>query len=166
MAYASPDDLVTRYDTRVIGALIDDAGVQVSDDQFATDPIVLEMLEDATGTINAHALMGGRYTVADLQGLTADAQAFLRRMCCDLAMGYLHERRGRDAGVVPGYTRALTMLKALKEGGVIFATQAAIDAGKPVRVVLDANKTLVASNPRIFGKLAADPTEPQPKGFS
>ena len=93
MSYATPAQMLERFDARVIGDLVSDSDSQVSAAELLTDPILQAMLDDASGDIEAALLVGGRYTVADLSGLTGNAQKHLVRICCEVAKAYLLRRR-------------------------------------------------------------------------
>ncbi|MBC7078603.1 MAG: hypothetical protein H5T92_09920, partial [Synergistales bacterium] len=75
MAYASPADLLARFDRNIIADL-------AGDDATPADPLtsarVARALEGASGEINAAARMGGRYSADELAQLTGDDLQFLK----------------------------------------------------------------------------------------
>jgi phage gp36-like protein len=164
MSYANPSQMSARYDVRRLGQLVRDDGTTAGPAQLATDANLQAALDDGSGMIDAACLQGGRYLPTDLTGLAGTAQAFLIRLNCDLAYGYLVGRRGfttADAqAAAPGYTEALRVLEALRQGELIFNVAAAINAGKPQNVVIDAKLTLISSTSRLFGDLTVDPNNP------
>ena len=164
MAYASTIDLTRRYDERRVGQLILDNGEKATPAQITSSAVVSEILEDASSLVDAYALRGGKYTTTDLAGLTGSPQKFLKRLVCDLAYGLLVERRGftetEARANAPGYARALGLLDKLAAGELIFTTDAAIAAGKPVRAVLDRRLQLISSATRLFGDLVVNPNNP------
>lgn len=91
--YATPNDMLARYDSRLIGDLVSDSGVQ--DPNPANNSNLQALLEDASGQIDAAVYVGDRYTPAQMATLSDQAAAFVRRLCCDLTLIYLKRRRGR-----------------------------------------------------------------------
>jgi phage gp36-like protein len=134
VSHATPANFLARYDARVVGDLVDDTGNQREASELQTNPVLQAMLDDASGTINAALLVGGRYTVADLQGLTGDAKNFLIRICCDIAKAYLLRRRPtRDAEADKAEMElAERHLEQLRSGDAVFGLIADVDAGKPL----------------------------------
>ena len=91
--YCSPAEMLSRYDVRLVGDLVQDAGVQ--DPNPVTNPNLAAMLEDASAAIDAAVYVGDRYTPDQMASLSDQAAAFCRRLCTDLALIYLKRRRGR-----------------------------------------------------------------------
>jgi phage gp36-like protein len=133
MAYATPADMLSRYDARTIGDLVDDTNSQVTPEELATNPVLLTMLADASGDIEAVLSVGGRYLPADLNQLAGNARNFLVRICCDLALAHLMRRRpSLDAEKLKALADlARQHLKELQDGIAIFPSDAAIDASQP-----------------------------------
>jgi len=124
-SYASPADLVARYDARTIGDLAGDAGTRVSSANILTDTNVQTALDDASGEIEAALLKGKRYTAAILAGLTGNSLALLKRICCQIAIARLWERRpwiGTDDQVSAeqALQDARAALAKLKSGEEVF----------------------------------------------
>lgn len=92
-AYAEPSDLVNRLELPTIQRLISDDGHDVPEEDLATDAKLLAALEDASGDVEAAMLVGQRYSVADLEALTGNSLATLKRITCTIALAYLLERR-------------------------------------------------------------------------
>jgi len=144
MAFASPADLVLYYDERRISQLATDSGTPATD--LDNNAIVLAMLARATEEILAASLVGKRYTATELQEL-ADSETngyFLVGLVCDLAYGYLVQRRGTGAADMdrqaPAFKKALTTLERLKAGDYIFPLTGELsqeDAGTPDITGLD-----------------------------
>lgn len=111
MAYANIDDLMRRYDARVVG--------QLSSDDNSTAPDnnnIQAALDDATSKINLAALQGSQYTVLQLQTLVAGGDTTLTRMNCDLALLFLAQRRSmglpsKFEGVLRNTLELLDMLR-------------------------------------------------------
>lgn len=135
MPYASPADLCARYDRNDIGQLCSDTKNAVSPVDLTNDPICLAMLNDASGEIDGALMVGGNYTAADLAtGLTPNSTFKLIRICCDLAMWYLIQRR---PGWNPEKAKAIreiaeSHLEKLRNGENVFNIAANIAAGDPI----------------------------------
>ncbi len=132
MAYASVSDLFNRYDRREICSLISDNGFEVESIDAANSAILQSALNDASGSIEAALLRAGRYAVTDLQGLSGNSLSLLTRVCCDVAMQYLLERRPDRNPERIKEQRALAWqhLEKLAAGEDIFNLTAAIGAGQ------------------------------------
>lgn len=91
MAYASADDLVYRFDERVIKDLLSDHGIPV--ESLDGNPVLETALEDASGRIDGAIQVAKQYTAVDLAGLTGNSLALLKRIVCEIAMSFLIGRR-------------------------------------------------------------------------
>ncbi|MDE2104186.1 MAG: DUF1320 family protein [Patescibacteria group bacterium] len=133
MSYANPQDLVSRFDARTLGDLCQDAGNRTTQAGLATDPNLQTTLDDASGDIDAALLQGQRYAPADLDGLQGNSLNKLKRVCCDIAFGYLWERRPwrQEQEPHPAYTRGQSALEKLRKGENVFNIFNALDAGIP-----------------------------------
>jgi phage gp36-like protein len=134
MAYATPADLVARFDARDIGQLVSDDKIVVSTYDLNTNVPCLVALSDAAGEIEAALLVGNRYTVVDLQTLSANSNSLLVRMNCDVAMRNLCSRR---FGWNPEKAKAIreladTQLEKLRNGENAFNIQLTLDSAEPV----------------------------------
>jgi phage gp36-like protein len=148
VSYASPADMLKRYDTRTLGELVSDSGSRVSAAALLTDANLAAALEDASGEIDAHVLQGDRYTTAQLAELTGNSKAYLVRICCAVALSLLWERRpyqdsDEGVGAEQAALQARKVLSELKKGEQIFDLPDVRDAGLPSssvpsRVTLDA----------------------------
>jgi phage gp36-like protein len=150
MAYATPSDLIQRYDVRSIGQLVSDDDTMQSGDELLTDPNVLAALDDASGRIDAACLIGQRYLPTDLANLTGNSAFYLARLACQLAFTYLRRRRSIDGEELPEYEEAKEDLERLRTGVLIFGdVQAVVDAGNPVvdplNAVIQARQGLLSS---------------------
>lgn len=85
--------MVQRYDVDVVGALAWDEREEMDRDAVPLHANVLIALDDASGEIDVNLLAGGRYTPVQLETLTGNSQAHLRRITCAVAMAALFERR-------------------------------------------------------------------------
>ena len=94
MGYASPDDMISRFDVRTLGDLCGDASTRITATLLETNPKMIAALDSAAGKINAACLQGERYSVDDLAGLKGDSKAFLVDINCVVAWGNLWRRKG------------------------------------------------------------------------
>jgi phage gp36-like protein len=153
MAYATGSDLLARYDARTIGDLVQDAGTRITS-SLDTNTNLLAALEDAAGLINSSALVGNRFSEAQLKAITGTGKAFLVRLNCDLAFAFLRQRRGYDIEQFPLVKESFGLLDRLRLGERIFDCDEAKEAGlasyqaTQKQTILDQN--LVRDNYRYF----------------
>lgn len=137
MSYATPAQLLQRYDARTIGDLVSDSGDQVTPTALLSDANLLAQLDDASGEIESALLQAGRYSAGDLSGLltsNSNTRFVLIRLTCDIAMRLLAERRPwyelNDA-----YQRRVAnadaTLDKLRKGERVFDLEPVKDAGLP-----------------------------------
>lgn len=135
MSYASPQDFLARFDARTLGDLTGDSGARVTQAGLATDPNLQTALDDASGDIESALLQGERYAVSDLDSIEGNSLNKLKRVCCDIAMGYLWERRlwtGRaQQEPHPAMARGQAALERLRKGENVFNLTGPLDAGIP-----------------------------------
>lgn len=122
---------MTLIDQRLLGDLVSDSGTRVTPSALLTDPNLATALSTAAGQINSAALVGERYTVAELHALTGDDGNFLAMINAWLAFGILCSRRGRDAKEHPEYVKATELLEMLKDGEAVFNVPADVAVGTP-----------------------------------
>lgn len=164
MAYATPANMKSRYDSRRLGDLVKDDGTRASESALDTDPVLAELLEDASAIIDSHVLRGDRYLQADLDALAGKDLKLLVRLTCDLAYGLLVQRRGytasETASLAPAFASAMTYLDRLAGGELIFDVERVRQAGLPQRAVIDKNLQLISSTRRLYGNLIVNPNNP------
>lgn len=133
MAYATADDLSARFDARGVAQLASDNDDPVDDADLSSNPVVAAALEDASADIDAALLAAGRYSAADLAGLTGTSLALLKRMTCELAHVYLTERRANLSDDQTRRHEAIRTrhLEPLRKGTNVFGLPEAIEAGLP-----------------------------------
>lgn len=178
MSYAQPSDIITRYDVRRLGDLVNDDGTRASSTQLLSSPVLQSALDDASGMIDAACQRGQRYSPNDLALLTSATSGtplwnsfqLLVRLTCDLAYGLLVGRRGynsTDTGSQsPRYVEAMRLLERLGNGDWVFVTANALAAGVPIpQVLLSQDVSLISSNTRYFGNLNIWPNPPGQNGF-
>jgi phage gp36-like protein len=118
MAYATPQDLLIRYDERRVADLVSDTGTRSA--APLTSPVVAAVLEDAAGIIDSACRVGGRYSIADLAAMAGSGHYLLVRLSCDIAYGLLVARRGYSTTdmkvMAPQLEFANKMLDDLRKG--------------------------------------------------
>lgn len=133
MSYATVADLMFRYDLRDLGELASDDGTAVTPVDLPGNVNIQACLDDASGEIDAALFANGRYSAADLVGLTGNSLAYLKRMTCDIAMAFIYARRPLyDPDKYKAATEnAEAHLKKLHDGDNVFNLTAQIAAGQP-----------------------------------
>lgn len=133
MRYADGNDLVDRYDARVIADVVRDDNTSVPIADVPSHPRVMSALDDASGEFEISLVAGKRYSIKDLEGLSGNNLAMRKRIVCDIAMSYLLQRRAsrkpEDAGAAAKL--AERHLKRLRDGDVVFSLEPQEDAGLP-----------------------------------
>jgi hypothetical protein len=130
-AYCSVPQILNWFDARTVGDLVRDDGSRATPTQLQTDKVLQQMLQDASGEIEAACLVGGRYTVADLLVLNGNSSIFLAGIVAGLAYMKLMERRPEYEIPEPKRVdQARKALEALSVGEAIFALQETSDAGR------------------------------------
>jgi phage gp36-like protein len=137
VAYATPADLMARYDRNDIGQLVSDDRRAVSEVDLTVNQPCLVALEDASGMVDAALFVGNRYTPADLVTLSVNSASLLTGIVCDIAMARLINRR---PGWNPERAKAISELanshlERLRNGENTFSivnSNAAESAAEPV----------------------------------
>ena len=117
ITYASGQDMVARYDVRLLGDLVRDDGTREPADSVPVNDNLLSMLSDAYGEIVSRITVGARYTLNQIDpgNIAPSGLAYLVRLQCDLALVYLKRRRGvlgkNDESLVKSTTERLDGLK-------------------------------------------------------
>jgi phage gp36-like protein len=91
--YASPVDLIDRFDERDVQELVLDDESESSLVDIRTNLRVKANLDDAEGEVVAALRRGGRYSATELAGLSGTDQSYLKRIICEIAMLHLLRRR-------------------------------------------------------------------------
>ena len=171
--YAQISDLLNCYDNNRLADLVVDGTARPA--SLAGNTILLAMLQQASGMIDAACQRGQKYSQTDLLNIASGfdplnvqinmqtSQALMVRLTCDLAYGLLVGRRGYSAedsqAEAPRYAEALKTLKLLADGDMIFVTAGALAAGLPQSQVTISQRVGLLSGAarRYFGDLVADP---------
>jgi phage gp36-like protein len=122
MPYATPAELLVRYDARRVGDLVSDTGDR--DTNPVASPVLAACLDDASGHIDSACRVGGRYSTTELDTMVGNGSSLLIRLTCDIAYGLLVARRGYSAtdqqAMAPNYKPALDMLELIRKGERVF----------------------------------------------
>lgn len=156
--YATRTEVIQFKDARDIGDLVADDGNRVSEANLATDSNFLLAIQAASGEIEAACLIGNRYTTSDLENLTGNSAALLKRICADVTMKVLWDRREADQhGERRKYAieRAEKWLDQLRKGERVFNVTGVLDAGvagqvKPSLTNRDNQRSWARQARRIF----------------
>jgi hypothetical protein len=138
-AYCTTAQFINWYDVRTTGDLVMDDGSRATPGQLVSNAVLLQFLQEASGKVEAACLIGGRYTVADLQALLvpisgklSNSAIFLAGIVSGIAGGELSRRRpGVDIpeSLKEKIEEGKEALKALADGEIIFAFEETAAAG-------------------------------------
>lgn len=131
MSYAAPQDMLNRYDARILGDIVSDVGVRVPPAALLTNVVLQAALDSGAGQIDQACFVGQRYNSAQLGALTGQDQAVLFQLNCDLAYVILRKRRGQIVDKMSQYVESEKILDHLRQGDRIFAVPANEAAGLP-----------------------------------
>jgi len=157
--YATPAEMLQRYDSRLLGDLVSDTGTAVSAAGLLTDTNLEAALADASSAIDVAVSVGDRYTPAQMANLSDSAAAFVRRLACDIALIYVKRRRGRfdpekDGALQKEVSDTLT---GLREGKNLLLLQDESDAPasvielvKPQLITVDRPRTIQSMTRNYF----------------
>jgi phage gp36-like protein len=122
MSYATPADLMARFDARTLGQLVRDDSRQATETELRESIVVQAALDDASGEIDAALIVGGRYKPSQLAELTGNAKSYLVRIACWIAMRHLWGRRPylEDPAKDEAENQARKALASLRKGEAIF----------------------------------------------
>ena len=90
---ATPSDMVTYFDSNVLGDLLSDTGTPVASADLATNAKLLALLDGAHGRVLSALTVAAQYDVDDIEGLTGVDLQLLKEMECYLAFAKLLGRR-------------------------------------------------------------------------
>lgn len=127
--YATPDDFKAMYDVRSLGMLVNDTNTAVDANGINIDSVIAAMLARASGDVESACMVGSRYDPEDLAVLQGNGRALLVGIVCDLAYGYLRQRRGVPEPHGPAYDQARLALAELESGQRIFPFAQSEQAG-------------------------------------
>ena len=155
MSYATPADLMLRFDANLLGMLVNDNSQQLTPVQINSDAATLAALQDATGIIESALYVAYKYTAADMLHLSANSASLLKRLCCDYAIVMLCQRRGYDYhDKYPMLDLSVELVQKLRFGERVldFADnkQAGLAAVSRPSVIQQQQAGLVTTNTNIF----------------
>lgn len=128
--YCSNAQFLDRYDVRTIAELIQDTDESLDVAQVTASARLEKLLMEASGQLEAAALLGGKYTPADLNALTGNMGQWIAGIVADLAAPKVIGRRFMEFGEFQKrLEQAGKVLEALADGRLIFGLQENIDAG-------------------------------------
>lgn len=143
--YASAADLLLVYDQRLVGQTFKTDNTQATESEILSSETVENALLSASGDVESAIMVGGMYTLANLQqlafpsspsNLTASGRR-LKRIVCNIAFWRLWCFRHPFDAVMekfPGVVEAFADLEKIQDGQAIFGLAGAIDAGLPETV--------------------------------
>lgn len=128
--YCSATQFLNRYDVRTVAECLSDTDTPLDVSAVPTDTKLAALLKGSSGKLEAAALLGGKYTPADLASLTGNMSEWIADIVADLTAPKVLGRRFME---FPEYAERLKeangVLQALSEGRLIFGLQEVIDAG-------------------------------------
>lgn len=139
MAYASAADMRARFDERSLAEIVADDDTSVDLGDLATDTNMLAALDDASGMVDAAVLTGQQYTTTQLDALTGQSLALLKRLTCTQALIFLKQRRGyiADQDAIDRDQKWVDdMLQRLKRGANVFNVTDNLEASIPSREIV------------------------------
>lgn len=130
---ATADDMIARYDSRILGDLCSSNKVQIPEDELSTNSVMTTALSTATGRIKSTVLRAKRYTIEELEALTGDAQDFLKDLVCRAAILSLYRRKGYANDKVRDEIQKIheADMESLRKGDDVFDISRAQVAGIP-----------------------------------
>lgn len=142
-ALATPDDMIQRFDARVLGDLVTDTDTRLPPASLPTDPILLMVLDDASATLRAAVGAHGGYPPDEIP--TDDP--IVVRLVCAVALGYLYDRRSSDVpqGHEAIVSEAAETLDLIRNGAYVFDSDAARRGTLPDNTVIP--RGLLARSP-------------------
>lgn len=126
--------MIKRYDARMIGDLVGDAGVRVEGPDLLAHENLQAALDDAWGEIIAALKRGNRYSQAALDSVAGESKQFLIRVCCKIALRNLHQRRRwseQDEQREVATSEAQRAINQLASGERVLDIEEIKDAGVP-----------------------------------
>ena len=126
-SYALQTDFTDRFDVRTASQLLSDTEEALTQDEVEGSERLLTLLKEASGEVEANALAGNRYRIAeginDLDELTGNSLEFLKGLICTLAASKLYKRRpDLLQKIAPDVEAARELLEQLRNGVLIFGT--------------------------------------------
>lgn len=138
--YCDNSAIQLRADYRTLAQLLSDSGTPLTQSQVTSSTLLTTILQQASGIVEASAIVGARYKIDptttpprnDLATLTGNSKEMLVGLVADIALWILWNRRPRiNPGEKPPgqWEQAQEMLKALRNGEMVFGFVDVQDAG-------------------------------------
>lgn len=160
-SYCTVAQFLAFFDSRTVGDLVSDSGSRVTAAQLTSNTTLGLLLQQASGELEAAALIGNRYTSADLVALAAtNSGIFLASVVAGLAFRNLIRRRpDMEIATPPQVEEAEKCLQALSMGERIFGFQETMDSGETQEDTetsydVDRRKMVSWHSQRYFGRRA------------
>jgi hypothetical protein len=147
-SYCTTSQFLGWYDIRTVAEALSDTGTPIGATSLGPDgnwiinptiveanPTFVQLLQGAAGKIEAVCLMGGKYSLTDLQTLAnqsppSNQTIWLAQINADIAAPEILGRRFMEfPDFVKRAAEADGVLKALRDGEMIFGLLGQIDAG-------------------------------------
>lgn len=130
--YITPAELIESFDSRIVLQLSSYTGTPAVVGDIATNAIILNAIEKASGEVESYSLRGGIYTVTILTALQADDDWFLKQLVSTLTMKWLYLGK---TGNIPGDMQTMIgdarqSLEDLREGKRVFNQDSVKSAGR------------------------------------
>lgn len=134
-SYCTIKQFFQRTDQRLVSDLSNDANADINLNDY-----IQAQLDDATDWIRGAAIQGNAYTSTELDTLVATGATVLIRMCRDMALRYIYERRGQ--GVPPDVDKStqptMDLIDKLRKGDNVLAVEGREGARKPALITTTA----------------------------
>jgi len=171
--YLTPSQFLDYYDQRRVLELASDTGTPATVGGIGTNSILLTAIRSASSMIDSSVQTGRRYERTQLEDIVTASNAGgateaeksraepIKRLCADLAYGYLNSRRGYSAAklqeLAPTYADALQRLNELSTGQRILDIDGPKNAGVPKRVPIGTQTTSLTQYNQMFGVFGLSP---------
>ena len=163
--FCTAQQFLVRYDYRPVGQLLRDDGSVEQPSDVLNDPILLTLLKQNSGKLEANIYRGDRYTPADLIAIinnpaNNNQMDMLAGIVADMTLVDLYGRRVNVMmPKLPMVEESLRLLAAFALGEQIFGLQEVADAGREEEQVETLSDVIRRRDPtwqarRLFGRRA------------
>lgn len=150
--FASVEDMLRRYDRRIIARLVSDTGSPVDENSLGDNAVLLSLLKEASAIVESYAYKGMRYTRDDLVAIYQSntvSRELLVGLVCALTMHLLWRRRGDPAvNTTSDWEIVNGMLRQLERGDNVFAFEGIMHSG--IALELATESEIMHSSPRMI----------------
>ena len=129
--YATWENVINRFDKRLIRDLCSDDGQPIDEDDLDTNEILTKAITGASGEVESAVMVGEFYSPDQLAALTGNSQELLIDLTCELTFLRLIRRRGEKYSEDYKDMRKSVMdwLERLRKGQNVFNVAANIQSG-------------------------------------